>query len=700
MIHLLHIYYEDDTGDNGASEAANSGNTNDEESNKSEEQTQQDPDDDFDWTEIENEVAQNYGDITTDKGGPDVATQQYAESIKDGTADYDQDTAQSFGRGGSYSISDQGNIYSNDDVVVDSSGNPVTDNNGNYIYSGTSWSESNPNSSSEDIYGSKAQGEREIANEQLQQQINEKANNATKLDSNVNDLANQAAQSNLQPTTGQTNRVSTAIDEDEKAHLANRQVYDEDELALFNNAKDLNAPVMDFSNNNGRGYGNAEIARDNNGVAQYGSVDTNGKSYSKNDYYSPEEANNELGYEAYATNAHKGNSSNPVTSAWNNIKDSVADLGGKITDSLYNLNQSLGGRDKSGQTKADEIREAKDNKSTTALTSRYNDLAKKSSEGKLTSKEEKELNALESRYGTNLQDLNSDKYQSSTQTSGGRLSNIADYLGEKAIASPIEKVNDWLGGSDKYGLNSRGQFVDRNGDGRISLGERAQNIGSNIYNAAKDKLNDITNPFQREEELWNEGKQTRSNASGDFWQNVLGYGKQAGAILSGIGKEALTAAVNPGQAIMDIGMYGANKLGNKVLSEAERHSIEDLASSKSSPSTQSFADTNSTDTSDDDSYTNAIVESLKKPKVVANASSKISNQIKQSLPTGKYDTIVSQHRQLNQDKIKNHKGTISDERLKSFVIATYTNPAIAQRYGKMLMLSGLTNNDIQTRRRR
>lgn len=662
---LLHIYYDEDTGDNGASDAADAGNTNDDESNEAVDQTTVDDDFGIDWNSLEDEVDDEYSDIVTDDDSPDAATQQYAESIRDGTADYDQTTAQSYNRGGSHSISDLGNIYSNSNVVTDRSGNPVTDSSGNYIYTGTSWNESNPNASSEDIYGSKAAGQRETANEQAK---------ATHIE---NDLANKAANP-IQSTTGQTSKASTTIVDDEKAHLNNRQVYDQDILDLFNNAKDLSAPVLDFSNNNDRGYGNTEVARDNNGVAQYGSIDANGKSYSKNDYYNPEEANRELGYEAYTTNSHQGSSSNPITSAWNNIKDATSSLAGKINDSLTNLNQSLGGRDKEGRSKADEIREAKDNKSTIALTTRYNDLAKKSNEGKLTSKEEKELNALESRYGTNLQDLNSDKYQSMTQSSG-RLANIVDYVGEKAVASPIEKVNDLLGGADKYGVNNRGQFVDRNGDGRISLGERTQNITSNIYNTVKDKLNDMTNPFQKEEALWNSGKNTRTNANGDFWQTLAGYGKQAGAILGGAAKTTLTATVNPAQAVMDLGLYGANKLGNKALSEAERHSIEDLAQSKSSPATMTFADNNSS--SDDDPITSAITSSLKNPKVVAKAASSMN----------KYDTIINNHRQQNADKIKNSKGTISDERLKSFVIATYTNPLLAQRYGDLIRLSTLTN---------
>lgn len=682
--HFLFLW-EDDSGDNGASDAADASNTNDAESNQADEQTT--VDDDFSedvWNDIQSEVEQSYGDITTDNNGPDIATQQYAEDIADGTASWDSDTAQSVGRGGDYSVSSSGNIYDNGQVLTDSNGNPITTKSGEYWYTGDPWGS---NGSSEDPYGSKQAGMQAIANERAEAQAKAN-NNATSIKSDVNDQADKAAkESEIQGTSlGQSNHVSTAIDEDEKAHLSDRQVYDQDILDIFNNAKDLDRSVMDFSNNNGRGYGNADIAKDANGVSQYGSVDRSGNVYSKDDYYSNSAARQANGQ----TNAQAEGDS----SLWGSIKNNIQDKVQSFINKTGDINQALGGKDEYGRTGAQERREERDNQATAALTNRYNDLADKASKGSITSKEQKELDALENRYGTNLGSLQSNIYQNGTQTNGGRLTNILDNIGEK-LTDKANSINSKLGGSDKYGLNEKGQFVDRNGDGKISLAERAQNIGSNVYNAAKDKLNDLTNPFQREEALWNEGKSQRQASNGDLLQNIIGGVKQAGAVGLGGLKTAATAAVNPAQAIMELGVYGANKLGNKVLTEAERHDIQDLASSKSSPSSRTWSDNHNDDSSDDD-VTAAIASSLKKPKAISNAVNKIAN--KQAVKTDKYDTIINQHRKDNATKISSSRGTISDERLKSFVIAAYTNPAIASRYGKMLMLSTLTNNNILTRR--
>ena len=74
----------------------------------------------------------------------------------------------------------------------------------------------------------------------------------------------------------------------------------------------------------------------------------------------------------------------------------------------------------------------------------------------------------------------------STDT-GSRLGNIGGNIKED-LGDAGTRINQFFGGADEYGLGSKGQINDRNGDGRVSIGERLQNMGRDVATWAGNQL--------------------------------------------------------------------------------------------------------------------------------------------------------------------------------------------------------------------
>lgn len=76
----------------------------------------------------------------------------------------------------------------------------------------------------------------------------------------------------------------------------------------------------------------------------------------------------------------------------------------------------------------------------------------------------------------------------STDT-GSRLGNIGGNIKED-LGDAGTRINQFFGGADQYGLGSRGQINDRDGDGKVSIGERARNMGRDVATWAGNQLKD------------------------------------------------------------------------------------------------------------------------------------------------------------------------------------------------------------------
>ncbi len=74
----------------------------------------------------------------------------------------------------------------------------------------------------------------------------------------------------------------------------------------------------------------------------------------------------------------------------------------------------------------------------------------------------------------------------STDT-GSRLGNIGGNIKED-LGDAGTRINQFFGGADEYGLGSKGQINDRNGDGKVSIGERLQNMGRDAVTWAGNQL--------------------------------------------------------------------------------------------------------------------------------------------------------------------------------------------------------------------
>lgn len=149
----------------------------------------------------------------------------------------------------------------------------------------------------------------------------------------------------------------------------------------------------------------------------------------------------------------------------------------------------------------------------------------------------------------------------STDT-GSRLGNIGGNIKED-LGDAGTRINQFFGGADEYGLGSKGQINDRNGDGKVSIGERLQNMGRDVATWAGNQLKN--------------------------------YGTTALGTLAGFGNPlvgmAVSKAANKGiDALIDYARNHPNNLTSQEKAEiakaAENNSTNDSNSYEDEPNTQ------------------------------------------------------------------------------------------------------------------
>lgn len=202
-----------------------------------------------------------------------------------------------------------------------------------------------------------------------------------------------------------------------------------------------------------------------------------------------DESQDDFGYEVNDDGSTKVNLHN----AGKAIDDAKHAVKGWAETKADQINQLLGGA-RGGYTNADRERAEEASKAWNT----YDEKAKQA---------EKALNDFANKYDKNNKE-DVDKYNQlkaeyedltarrdsinrdiqSTDT-GSRLGNIGGNIKED-LGDAGTRINQFFGGADQYGLDSRGRINDRDGDGKVSIGERALNIGRNVATWAGNQLKD------------------------------------------------------------------------------------------------------------------------------------------------------------------------------------------------------------------
>ncbi len=188
---------------------------------------------------------------------------------------------------------------------------------------------------------------------------------------------------------------------------------------------------------------------------------------------------------------------------WHNAKTAARDVGHKIAGWAENakdyVNLSLGGN-RAGYTSADFERQKEADKARSTYNEKAESIQREIDDfkGRMdpNSKADQEtLSKLEAERDDYTNRANSISLDINSTDTGSRLGNIVNNKLED-LGDVGTRINQFFGGADEYGLDSKGRVNDRDGDGKVSWSERAQNVGRNagqwvtnqIANAARSAL--------------------------------------------------------------------------------------------------------------------------------------------------------------------------------------------------------------------
>lgn len=199
------------------------------------------------------------------------------------------------------------------------------------------------------------------------------------------------------------------------------------------------------------------------------------------------ESQDDFGYEVNDDGSTKINLHN----AGKAIDDAKHAVKGWAETKADQINQFFGGA-RGGYTNADRERAEEaskawntyDEKAKTAEKA-LNDFANKYD--KNNKEDVDKYNQLKSEYEDLTARRDSINRDIKSTDTGSRLGNIGGNIKED-LGDVGTAINQFFGGADQYGLDSRGRINDRDGDGKVSIGERALNIGRNVATWAGNQL--------------------------------------------------------------------------------------------------------------------------------------------------------------------------------------------------------------------
>ena len=202
-----------------------------------------------------------------------------------------------------------------------------------------------------------------------------------------------------------------------------------------------------------------------------------------------DESQDDFGYEVNDDGSTKIN--------WHNAKTAARDVGDKIAGAWENakdyLNLSLGGN-RAGYTSADFERQEEAAKARDTYNNKaeqvQNEIDNFKSRMDPNSKADQEtLAKLEAERDDYANRANAISLDINSTDTGSRVHNIVNNKVED-LGDYGTRINQFFGGADQYGLDSRGRINDRDGDGKVSIGERIQNVGRNAGQWLTDRLID------------------------------------------------------------------------------------------------------------------------------------------------------------------------------------------------------------------
>ena len=182
---------------------------------------------------------------------------------------------------------------------------------------------------------------------------------------------------------------------------------------------------------------------------------------------------------------------------WHNAKTAARDVGDKVKGLAENaknyVNLALGGN-RAGYTSADferqeEAAKARDTYNAKAEQKQAEIDSFKSRMDPNSKADQETLSKLEAERDDYTNRANSISLDINSTDTGSRLGNIVNNKLED-LGDVGTSINQFFGGADQYGLDSKGRINDRDGDGKVSFSERIQNVGRNAGQWLTEQLID------------------------------------------------------------------------------------------------------------------------------------------------------------------------------------------------------------------
>lgn len=267
-------------------------------------------------------------------------------------------------------------------------------------------------------------------------------------------------------------------DDDEAAQEA-AESHDDDSFLTENWAEsddDFGEDDFDFSNTDAKaGYYDADgkYLGEDDAAAKAAAKSHDDDSFLTENWA---ESQNNFGYDVNDKGRTKIN--------FHNMKKAAIESGNSVKGWAVNkadqANQFFGGA-RAGYTSADFERAKEAEKAWNTYDEKakiaekaLNDFANKYDK---TNKEDVDkYNELKAKYDDLIDRRDSISRDIHSTDTGNRFGNIGRNILED-LADYGTSINQFFGGADKYGLGSKGQINDRNGNGKVSFGERLLNMG-------------------------------------------------------------------------------------------------------------------------------------------------------------------------------------------------------------------------------
>ena len=270
-----------------------------------------------------------------------------------------------------------------------------------------------------------------------------------------------------------------------------------------------------------------------------------------------------------------------------------------------------------------------------------------------------------------------------------------------------DKVDTFFGGANKQtGLSSSGMQADRNGDGKVSFGERLTNMAQRAFmgkdaskydvngngkidssEAVVGALNHMTDFNLIGDNLVDKGKEQMKNNGGKWYNSLAGGAKVVGGYILNALNGAVNVATNPLSAV-STPLHGATELAlnnakdyggfenvpkTEVSTANGPNNMYNMFDSRSGGGMDlSSGNTNANLSTANAMTDEELLEALKKAGL-----SPISGMTD-------WDTLKNNSMVADADKIRKKQMSISDERLKDYVMYSMMEPKVLDLVARLM----------------